>query len=76
MYFRLVGFLVIHNLHRKKREAYRGSEFAARVIASKGLPVVMKVSLLDPRSSTWGTRNATDELTVGPFRHQQPLPPP
>jgi hypothetical protein len=30
--------------HRYKREAYRGSEFAARVLASHGLKVVMKVS--------------------------------
>ena len=28
---------------RKKREAYRGSEFAPRVLAEHGIPVVMKV---------------------------------
>ena len=30
-------------LHRKKREAYRGSEFAPRILADHGIPVVMKV---------------------------------
>lgn len=29
---------------RKKREAYRGSEFAPRVLAENGIPVVMKVA--------------------------------
>ena len=28
-----------------KREAYRGSEFAPRILAEHGVPVVMKVSL-------------------------------
>ena len=28
---------------RKKREAYRGSEFAPRILADHGIPVVMKV---------------------------------
>lgn len=28
---------------RYKRESYRGSEFAARILADNGLPVVMKV---------------------------------
>ena len=28
-----------------KREAYRGSEFAPRILAEQGVPVVMKVSL-------------------------------
>ena len=31
---------------RYKRESYRGSEFAPRVLAENGLPVVMKVCLL------------------------------
>ena len=31
------------NNFRKKREAYRGSEFAPRVLAEHGIPVVMKV---------------------------------
>ncbi|KIJ09655.1 hypothetical protein PAXINDRAFT_87177, partial [Paxillus involutus ATCC 200175] len=30
---------------RKKREAYRGSEFAPRILTSHGIPVVMKASL-------------------------------
>lgn len=34
-------------LNRKKREAYRGSEFAPRILADHGIPVVMKVRL-DP----------------------------
>jgi hypothetical protein len=29
--------------HRKKREAYRGSEFAPRILADSRLPVIMKV---------------------------------
>lgn len=32
-------------LNRKKREAYRGSEFAPRILADHGIPVVMKVRL-------------------------------
>jgi len=28
---------------RAKRETYRGSEFASRVLADEGIPVVMKV---------------------------------
>lgn len=31
---------------RYKREAYRGSEFAPRILAENGLRVVMKVSLV------------------------------
>lgn len=31
--------------HRYKRESYRGSEFAARVLADSDIPVVMKVTL-------------------------------
>ncbi|KAG1834037.1 family 9 carbohydrate esterase, partial [Suillus subalutaceus] len=31
---------------RKKREAYRGSEFAPRVLAEHGMNVVMKVSVM------------------------------
>ena len=31
---------------RYKRESYRGSEFAPRVLAENGLPVIMKVSLI------------------------------
>ncbi|KAJ7084096.1 hypothetical protein C8R44DRAFT_651647, partial [Mycena epipterygia] len=30
---------------RKKREAYRGSEFAPRILADNGLPVIIKVCL-------------------------------
>ena len=29
-----------------KHESYRGSEFAPRVLAENGLPVIMKVSLI------------------------------
>jgi len=31
---------------RSRRETYRGSEFAGRVLADEGIPVVMKVRLL------------------------------
>ena len=31
-------------LYSYKRESYRGSEFAGRVLADAGIPVVMKVS--------------------------------
>lgn len=31
--------------HRYKRESYRGSEFAPRVLVDNGIPVVMKVSI-------------------------------
>ncbi|KAL4247110.1 hypothetical protein ABKN59_001378 [Abortiporus biennis] len=33
---------IFANNHRKKREAFRGSEFAPRVLANNGIPVVMK----------------------------------
>lgn len=32
-------------VRRYKREAYRGSEFAARVLADEGVPVVLKVEM-------------------------------
>jgi hypothetical protein len=35
--------------YREKREAYRNSEFAMRVLADHGIPVVMKVSPCPPR---------------------------
>lgn len=35
-----------------KREAYRGSEFAPRILAEHGVPVVMKVSFARIRSFT------------------------
>ena len=32
-------------MNRYKREAYRGSRFAPRVLADNGIPVVMKVKV-------------------------------
>lgn len=37
---------------RYKREAYRGSEFAAKILAENGIPVVMKVGLYLPYLET------------------------
>ena len=33
-------------VHRYKRESFRGTGFAPRVLADNGIPVVMKVRLL------------------------------
>lgn len=33
-------------VHRYKRESFRGSGFAPRVLADNGIPVVMKVRML------------------------------
>ena len=31
--------------HRHKRESYRGSEFASRILADQNIPVIMEVTV-------------------------------
>ena len=47
---------------RYKREAYRGSEFAPRILAQQGIQVVMKVSIrfLSRHSQTHGSAEQSD----------------
>ena len=52
---------------RYKRESYRGSEFAPRVLAENGLPVVMKVCLLivlDYQTLNWWLQQSDRRLTT------------
>lgn len=45
------GVAIFANNARYKREAYRGTPFAAKILASEGIEVVMKVRLA-PRVKT------------------------
>jgi hypothetical protein len=59
----------------KKREAYRGSEFAPRILADNGLPVIMKVlvfllpSFFPSLSFTYIKLTRTDNLLVPSISH-------
>lgn len=57
-------------VHRYKRESFRGSGFAPRVLADNGLPVVMKVRVLHCSVVS----HPTPTVTVRSSNLEQPLP--